>query len=224
MWKRWSCLTDAVKSGFPAPPTCDERDVDSFIAAMDHSARGRVRAVVQAVSVNGARRMLDLGGGSGAYSIAFAKGSPELQSEIIDLPEVVQIAEKHIADAGLSGRITVRSGDMLNVDLPPQGYDFVLLSSICHMFSPEENRTLFARARTALVPKGRIAIADFIADPEKASPRSAALFALNMLVATRGGATYCEPEYDEWLRDAGFGEIKRIRMPGPVNLIVAQAG
>lgn len=221
MWKRWSYLTDSVKTGFPAPSVRDDEHAGTFIAAMDHSARGRVRAMVQAVGVNGTRRMLDLGGGSGAYSIAFAKAAPELHSEIVDLPEVVQIAQKHIADAGLSDRVTVRSGDMLSVDLPPQGYDFVLLSAICHMFSPEENRALFTRARAALAPKGRIAIADFIVDPDKASPRSAALFALNMLVATRGGATYSEPEYEAWLKGAGFSDVKRIRMPGPVNLIVA---
>jgi len=224
MWKRWSTLTESVKTGSPAPRNCDERDVNSFIAAMDHSARGRVRAITQAIGVNGTRRMLDLGGGSGAYSIAFAKTAPELHSEIIDMADVAPIAQKHIADAGLSDRITVRGGDMLTVDLPAQSYDFVLLSSICHMFSPEENRALFARARAALAPKGRIAIADFIANPDKASPRSAALFALNMLVATRGGATYSEPEYESWLKSAGFAEVRRIRMPGPVNLIVAQAG
>ena len=113
---------------------------------------------------------------------------------------------------------------MLVAELPAQSYDFVLLSSICHMFSPEENRALLARARAALAPKGRIAIADFVVDSDKASPRSAALFALNMLVATRGGATYSEPEYEAWLGAAGFSEVKRIRMPGPINLIVAQAG
>jgi len=221
MWKRWSHLTDSVKTGMPAPR--EDESAGTFIAAMDHSARGRVRAVVQAAGLNGARRMLDLGGGSGAYSIAFAKASPELHSEIIDLDDVVQIAREHVAKAGLTDRITVRSGDMLSIDLPAQSYDFVLLSSICHMFSPEENRTLFSRVRGALTPGGRIAIADFIVDPDKASPRSAALFALNMLVATRGGATYSQPEYESWLTAAGFGEVKRIRLPGPVNLMVAQA-
>ncbi len=223
MWSRWSHLTDSVKTGFPAPSVRNDEYAATFIAAMDHSARGRVRAFVQALGVNGARRMLDLGGGSGAYSIAFAKAAPELHCEIVDLPEVVEIAQQHIVNAGLSDRISVRPGDMLTVELPAQGYDLVLLSSICHMFSPEENRALIARARAALAPKGRLAIADFIVDPDKASPRSAALFALNMLVATRGGATYSEPEYGAWLNAAGFGEVTRIRIPGPINLIVAQA-
>ncbi len=187
MWKRWSHLTDSVKTGFPAPSVRVDEYAGTFIAAMDQSARGRAHAIAQAIGANGTRRMLDLGGGSGAYSIAFAKAAPELRSEIVDLPEVVPIAQQHIADAGLADRITVRAGDMLATELPAQSYDFVLLSSICHMFSPEENRALLARAHAALAPKGRIAIADFIADPAKASPRSAALFALNMLVATRAG-------------------------------------
>jgi len=223
MWKRWSRLTDSVKTGFPAPSVRDDECAGTFIAAMDHSARGRAPAIAQAIGVNGTRRMLDLGGGSGVYSIAFAKAAPELRSEIVDLPEVVSIAQQHIADAGLSDRITVRSGDMLVAELLAHRYDFVLLSSICHMFSPEENRALLARAHAALAPNGRIAIADFIADPAKASPRSAALFALNMLVATRGGASYSEPEYEAWLGAAGFSDVKRIRMPGPINLIVANA-
>ena len=213
-----------MKTGFPAPSIRDDKYAGTFIAAMDHSARGRARAIAQAIGVYGTRRMLDLGGGSGVYSIAFAKAAVDLHAEIVDMPEVVPIAKQHIADAGLSDRITVRAGDMLVAELPPQSYDFVLLSSICHMFSPEENRALLARAHAALASKGRIAIADFIVDPEKASPRSAALFALNMLVATRGGASYSEPDYDEWLDAAGFSDIKRVRMPGPINLIVAQAG
>jgi (2Fe-2S) ferredoxin/predicted O-methyltransferase YrrM len=223
MWKRWSHLTNSVKSGLPAPPASSDEYVGTFIAAMDHGARARVHAMVQALGINGTRRMLDLGGGSGVYSMAFANASPELHCEIVDLPDVVPIANQYVASAGLSSRVTVRPGDMLNADLPAHAYDLVLLSSICHMFSPEQNRTLFARAHAALAPKGRIAIADFIVDPDKTSPRSAALFALNMLVATHGGATYSEPEYDAWLKAAGFGAIRRIRMPGPINLIVAQA-
>lgn len=221
MWARWSYLTDSVKTGSPAPSVCNGDWVAPFIAAMDHAARGRARAITQALHLNGTRRMLDLGGGSGVYSIACVRSSPELKSEIVDIPDVVPIAQEHIRQAGLEDRIKVLPGDMLTAPLPPQSYDLVLLSSICHMFSPQENRALLARVHGALAPQGRVAIADFVIDPDKASPRSAALFALNMLVATGGGATYSEPEYESWLKEAGFDEIKRVRVPGPVNLILA---
>ena len=188
---------------------------------MDHIARGRARAVVQAVEVNGGKRMLDLGGGSGAYSIAFAKAAPALRAEIVDLPEVLPITQDHIRKAGLADRITTRAGDMLTVPLESGSYDLVLLSAICHMYSPEENQKLFERAYAALAPKGRLVVSDFILEADKTAPRFAALFALNMLVATRAGASYSEPEYEAWLKQAGFAETKRVRIPGPANLMIA---
>jgi 3-hydroxy-5-methyl-1-naphthoate 3-O-methyltransferase len=221
LWRRWSKLTDAVRSGTAVEVGRDNGWVHSFIAAMDHTARGRARAVAQAVGLNGEKRMLDLGGGSGAYSIAFVKAASGLRSDIVDMPEVVPITQEHIRQAGLGDRIRTRAGDMLSVPLEPAAYDLVLLSAICHMFSPEENRQLLDRAYAALAPHGRLVISDFILDADKTSPRFGTLFALNMLVGTRAGASYSEPEYDGWLKAAGFGKTTRVRIPGPVNLMVA---
>jgi cyclopropane fatty-acyl-phospholipid synthase-like methyltransferase len=186
---------------------------------MDHNARGRAEAVVKAAGVNGARRMLDLGGGSGAYSIAFAKAAPELRGEVLDLPDVLPITQEQLRGAGVAERITTRAGDMLQADLGT-GYDLVLVSAICHMFSPEENGRLLRRIYAALAPNGRVVVQDFILDADKTSPKFAALFSLNMLVGTTAGASYSEPEYTEWMRAAGFREIKRVRMPGPSGLMI----
>jgi cyclopropane fatty-acyl-phospholipid synthase-like methyltransferase len=100
-------------------------------------------------------------------------------------------------------------------------YDLVLISAICHMFSPEENRDLFRRAYQALAPKGQIVVQDFILEPAKTAPRFAALFALNMLVGTRAGSSYSEPEYETWLRKSGFSAVRRVRLPGPSGLMIA---
>ncbi len=221
MWRRWSNLTESVRTGTAVESGRDNGWVKPFIAAMDHTARGRARAVAQAVALNGERRMLDLGGGSGAYSIAFVKAASALQSEIVDLPEVLPITEEHIRQAGMSDRISTRAGDMLSLPLAPASYDLILLSAICHMFSPQENRRLLARAYAALAPQGRLVISDFILEADKTSPRFAALFALNMLVGTRAGSSYSEPEYAEWMTAAGFAGSKRVRIPGPVNLMIA---
>ena len=220
MWKRWSTLTDAMKAGTSVAPRGENGWVKPFIAAMDVNARGRARAVAQAAGVNGAQHMLDLGGGSGAYSIAFAKAAPGLQCEIVDLADVLPITQEHIRKAGLADRISTRPGDMLTIPLEPGKYDLVLLSAICHMFSPEDNRRLLRRAYEALAPKGRLIISDFVLDPSKTAPRFAALFALNMLVGTQAGASYSEPEYAAWLKEAGFADATRVRMPGPASLMI----
>jgi 3-hydroxy-5-methyl-1-naphthoate 3-O-methyltransferase len=221
IWKSWSTLSDAVRAGTSVAPRGDGDSVAPFIAAMDHNARGRARAVLQAAGIDGARRMLDLGGGSGAYSIAFAKAAPTLRVDIVDLPEVVPITQEHIRKAGLADRISTRAGDMLTIPVESGRYDLVLLSAICHMYSPEENRQLFRRAYDTLAPEGRLVVADFILEADKTAPRFGALFALNMLVNTRAGASYSEPEYETWLKEAGFADAKRVRIPGPVNLMIA---
>jgi predicted O-methyltransferase YrrM len=221
IWHRWSTLTDAVRAGTSvgAPPR-NNHWVENFINAMDYNAKQRAPSVVKAVEPGAIKRMLDLGGGSGAYSIAFARAVPGLCADILDLAEVVSMAQKHIHEAGLDGRINTRVGDMLSAPLG-ENYDLILVMAICHMFSPEENRALFQRARKALAPNGRLVIQDFILEPDKTAPRQATLFALNMLVGTRAGATYSEPEYTTWLRAANFSQVRRVRLPGPSSLLIA---
>jgi predicted O-methyltransferase YrrM len=220
VWKAWTTLTDCVRKGTAVQePGVDAHDQDwteAFIAAMHSNAENTAGEVARMVGVEKVRRLLDLGGGSGAYSIAFAKANPALTAEVLDFDAVLRIARKHIAAAGLSGRVTTRAGDMLRDELG-QGFDLVLLSAICHMFGVEENKQLLKRCREALAPGGRVVIRDFILDPGKTSPKGAVLFALNMLVATRSGATYTEGEYREWLLAAGFRTVDR---PDPAGDIL----
>jgi (2Fe-2S) ferredoxin/2-polyprenyl-3-methyl-5-hydroxy-6-metoxy-1,4-benzoquinol methylase len=223
LWPRWSTLTDCVRAGTSVlEHKADGYDMEwtrSFIAAMDRNAGERIPHVVHAIGLEGVRRMLDVGGGSGAYSIACARAAKDLQVEIMDLAEVLPITEKHIAAAGLSGRIRTRPGDFCTDGLG-SGFDLVLLSAICHMLDGPQNLDLFKRCRQALEPQGRLIVQDFILEPDKTAPRSAALFALNMLVGTRAGSSYSTDEYIEWMKEAGFREVQHVRLPGPTGLII----
>ena len=67
-------------------------------------------------------------------------------------------------------------------------------------------------------------IQDFILEPDRTAPKWATLFALNMLVATQAGNTYTEAEYAAWLREAGFQDVRHVRLPGPSGLIVGTRG
>jgi cyclopropane fatty-acyl-phospholipid synthase-like methyltransferase len=163
--------------------------------------------------------MLDVGGGSGAYSIAFARAEPALRAEIFDLATVVPIAQGHVQEAGLSGRITTRVGD-LRVDALGADYDLILLSAICHMLGPSSIVSLLGRCFSALSSGGRLVIQDFVLEADRTSPRSAALFALNMLVGTPDGRTYSHEEYASWLEQAGFADVRRVRLPGPTGLMI----
>jgi (2Fe-2S) ferredoxin/SAM-dependent methyltransferase len=222
-WATWSGLTEVVKAGRPAPRRrLGDREDDwtvPFIAAMHRNAATRARLVVEAVGAGAVKHMLDVGGGSGAYAIAFARANPELQAVVLDLATVLPITESHIAEAGLQGRVTTRAGD-LRSDAFGSGYDLVFMSSVCHMLGPDGNRDLVGRAARALSPGGRVAVQDFIVDPDRTGPRHAVLFALNMLVGTEAGSTYTEEEYASWLEAAGLAQVRRIRLSGPADLMV----
>jgi ubiquinone/menaquinone biosynthesis C-methylase UbiE len=222
LWHRWSGLTECVRTGTAAPDERDAEGTEAFIAAMHNNARQRAAQLAQALAA-GASRMLDVGGGSGAYAIAFAQANPGLRAEVFDQPAVLAIADRHIREAGLEKRIATRVGD-LRADEFGGGYDLVLISAICHMLGVGENRDLLARAFRALAPGGRVAIQDFLLRADKTGPRSGALFSLNMLVNTQGGASYSEDEFTAWLREAGFGEVGRVPLAGPAGVLVARRG
>jgi cyclopropane fatty-acyl-phospholipid synthase-like methyltransferase len=191
----------------------------AFIAAMHRNATARAPVVVKAIGLKNVHRMLDVGGGSGAYSIAFARLNQNLRVELFDLPTVLPIAQNHIQQAGLSDRITTRAGDLRTDDLG-SGFDLILLSAICHMLGADANQNLLERCFAALAPGGRVVIQDFILAPDRTAPLFATLFALNMLVGTPEGSTYTGDEYLSWLTETGFVDTRHVRLPGPTGLVL----
>jgi len=227
LWRTWSTLTECVRAGTSVTrqEVADrgEEWTRAFIAAMHRNARARAPLVVRAVGTEGVARMLDVGGGSGAYSIAFARAKENLEVDLLDLAKVIPIAQGHIESAGLAGRIRTRPGD-LRADRFGEGYDLVFVSAICHMLGAQENKNFVQRCFEALTAKGRLVIQDFILEQDRTAPKWAALFALNMLVGTEAGNTYTEREYATWLKEAGFQDVRRVRLPGPSGLIVGTRG
>lgn len=228
LWNTWSTMTDCVRAGTSVLKREDREGAASpdtwtraFIAAMHHNARERAPHIIRAIGMDGVRRAVDLGGGSGAYAIAFVQASPNLHVDVLDLPNVLKLTGEYVKTAGVTEHITLRPGD-LRSDNFGNGYDLALLSAICHMFSEDENRDLIKRAYAALAPGGRLVIQDFILEEDKTAPKSATLFSLNMLVGTESGASYSEPEYENWMQEAGFTEVARVRLPGPSGLMVGR--
>jgi predicted O-methyltransferase YrrM len=220
LWDQWSTLTQAVRTGTRVlEQERTPEQLEAFIAAMHRGGAERAARVAEALDLSDRSRALDVGGGSGAYSIALARAGRNLHCVLFDLEDVTAIARRHIADAGLSDRITTQAGDF-HTDSLGSGYDLVLISQILHMLSPKDCAALLEKSHDALVPGGMVVIQDFILDDDKTAPRRGALFALNMLVATREGSAYSGAEYVDWLRNAGFEGTRIISLPGlPTGLV-----
>ena len=213
LWGRWSHLADiargiAVKDEFDF--SRDDGELRSFIGAMHSIGAPLAKQIVSSVNPGRARALLDVGGGSGTYTIAFLRAVPEMKATLFDLPDVIEMARERLNSEGLLDRVTLAAGDY-NRDELPAGRDLVLLSAIIHSNSLEENLELYRKSFRALVPGGRILIRDHVMEPDRTRPRDGAIFAINMLVGTSGGGCYTYQEIEDSLLQAGFKGVRLIR-------------
>ena len=195
-----------------------EGSIESFIGAMHVIASKKAPEVVAAIEPGGARRLLDVGGGSGTYTLAFLTAVPEMRATLFDLPSVIEMARSRVHAAGMKDRVRLVSGDFYKDPLPP-GHDLALLSAIIHQNSQEENKALYRRIRDALEPGGRIVVRDYVMSFDRTAPLEGAMFAVNMLAGTRGGSTYTYEEIADGLAAVGFHRIRLIRAQGMFSLV-----
>ncbi len=210
LWDRWSALTKIV-AGPQADKARDDKWLKAFIGGMHVIATPLAARIIALVDPGTSRRMLDVGGAMGTYTLAFLAASPHLRATLFDRPPVVEMARKVLDEAGVLGRVTLAAGDFY-ADPLPSGHDLVFVSAIIHQNSPAENVKLFRKAFEALEPGGRIVVRDHVLSPDRTQPKSGALFAINMLVAQNGGNSYTFSEIAAALAEAGF-ETPRLLNP-----------
>jgi SAM-dependent methyltransferase len=221
VWRNWSQLTDVVL-GKTVPDlkkgVMDKDNLEAFIGAMHVVASRAAPAVVAAVDPAGANRLLDVGGGSGAYTLAFLDAKPTLRATLFDRPPVIEMARTRVQAAAMTDRATLVPGDFYK-DVLPAGHDLALLSAIIHQNSPQENEELYRKIHRALDTGGRIVIRDHVMSPDHTQPLEGALFAVNMLAGTKGGGTYTFEEIEAGLAAAGFTRIRQIQSKGMFSLV-----
>lgn len=226
LYHSWGTLTDAVRrgSGVSAGPVNDRGEtwLGAFISAMNWRANRQAPEVAALLELPENGRVLDVGGGSGAYAAAFTARGGNVRAVVFDLPNVVALTRRHLADAEAGERVSVVAGDYLADELPG-GFSLVWLSHIIHSNSPDQNRNLFAKCRRALLPGGVLALQDFIMDEARTAPPFGTLFALNMLVNTEHGDTYTRAQVEGWMKEAGLVPEKAEETPSGSCIITGRA-
>jgi SAM-dependent methyltransferase len=221
--RRWIQLAEVVKTGRPAARTPSIRgevaDEEAFITAMNDFSWPLADKVIGHIGHLDFQCLLDIGGASGTWTIAFLQTVPQAQAILFDLPPVVKMAKKRIARAGLIKKVKFQSGDFYTDNLPT-GIDFAWLSAIAHQNSREQNRELFKKIYNCLVKNGVLVIRDMVMDSSHTNPPAGALFAVNMLVSTPAGGTYSFDEYSHDLNTAGFSTISLVYRDEGMNSLI----
>ncbi|MEZ4599862.1 MAG: methyltransferase [Syntrophotaleaceae bacterium] len=225
LMESWKRLSQAVKSGLPVRQPYAGDDPEwrrNFLLGMFDLARLLAPKMAAAIDLSDRRRLIDLGGGPGTWAIHFCLENPKLEAVVYDLPTTRPFAEETIARFGLSDRISFQAGNFLKEKIPGS-YHVAWLSHILHGEGPGDVRIILEQAASVLEPGGLLLIHEFVLDDDLAGPLFPALFSLNMLLGTREGRSYSETQLFDFLRSAGFRDLRRLALdlPGDSSVIAA---
>lgn len=212
--RRWSTsLEDRLHGRTPSPAPVDPGAVTKMLDALVVNARESAPGTVDACMTRapGARRALDLGGGHGEYARELAR-----RGLSVTMQDQVQVIDAARRDGRLStAGIDLFAGDLFEV-LAPGPFDLILCAGVSYTLDVARNLELYRRALSVLVPGGVLAVHTFLRDSDFRS----AVFAVQMLVAGRGGDTHGEVEHRRWAAEAGFVDIEVHRLEREPEWIV----
>lgn len=211
---RMLSLAEAAKpGGLRAHWPDDERDGAVMAKAMESYARARGLEITERLDLSGDSRLVDLGCGSGAYSIALAERFPNVFLTLVDLPEVAPtLATLLESRPAVAGRSEIVAADVLEFE-PDKPYDVVLLSNMLHMFGPERAPLVVEHARRVLRPGGRLIIQAQFLEESRMTPRWSVLLDVILMATTPEGANHSVDETRGWMERAGFEGITRVETP-----------
>lgn len=190
-----------------------------FTLALAGRANTVAPVLAEKLDLANSKWLLDVGGGTGIYSIGLVKTHPQLNAIVFDRPEVLKCAEEFITTHEVDDRIKLIPGDMFQ-DEYPKDVDVVLLSNILHDWDIPECMQLIKRCAGVLPKGGKILIHDVLLDDDLSGPLPIALYSASLFSFTEGRA-YSHAEYTSWLQDAGFTIVNTIPTSAHCHVICA---
>jgi 2-polyprenyl-3-methyl-5-hydroxy-6-metoxy-1,4-benzoquinol methylase len=154
-----------------------------------------------------ASKVLDIAAGHGLYGISVAKHNAAAEIFAVDWKPVLEVAQEHAAQAGVSSRYHTIPGSAFEVDLGTE-YDAVMVTAFLHHFDPPTNVGFLRKIRAAMKPGGFLAVVEIVPNEDRLSPPFAAEFSMMMLGSTPAGDAYTLRELEQMLQQAGFREIR----------------
>jgi len=135
------------------------------------------------------------------------------------LPPVEPIAQKHIAAAGLTGRVRTAAGDFFRDPLPKA--DMITMGMILHDWNLENKMHLIRSAYAALPEGGAFVVIEALIDDARRQNLFGLLMSLNMLIEFGEAFDYSGADFRGWCSEAGFKRFEVIHLAGPSSAAIA---
>jgi ubiquinone/menaquinone biosynthesis C-methylase UbiE len=169
-----------------------------------------------------ATKVLDISASHGTWGITLAKKNPQAQLVALDWEPVLKMTHENARNAGLGDRFSTIAGNAFEVDFG-NDYDVVLVPNFLHHFNTADCVRFLKKAYAALRPGGRVAIVEFVPNPDRVTPPQSAAFSIVMLATTPEGDAYTFDEYAAMLAQAGFQKPVANLLPASVNQAIIAA-
>ena len=204
-------LTEAVRRGGTAlgKGMLDPESSEwvKYARAMTPIARRAAEVIATELRKQGeVRKVLDIAASHGMFGISVAKQNPGAHIYASDWKNVLEVAQKNADEMGLGDRYHLIPGSAFETHFG-NGYDLALITNLLHGFDTPTCTELMRKVHLALNPGGRVAIAEYVPNPDRVSPPTAAAFSLTMLAATPSGDAYTFAELESISKAAGFVRV-----------------
>jgi ubiquinone/menaquinone biosynthesis C-methylase UbiE len=197
----------------------DPVEAEVFSIAQHAASIGPAIRLAKTIDLQGSRTLLDVAGGSGAFSITLCRHYPELAATIIDFPNVIEIARRFIADASLSQRIELVGGNALDTDWPGN-QDVVLMSYLLSAVKEDDIPALMASSYRSLRPGGLLIVHDFMLDDDEQGPALAAQWFLMNLALQPDAGSFSAATLGLLLAEQGFMSVSSQTLIPQITKIV----
>jgi 2-hydroxy-4-(methylsulfanyl)butanoate S-methyltransferase len=174
-----------------------------FSSAQHSGSLGPARLMSKRVDLSDRKQLLDIGGGSGAYSLAFCAANPRLDSTILDFPQTIETARTYARQSGLADRIAHLAGNAITTDWP-KGHDVVLMSYVWSAVGGDDIAVLARRAFDALPPGGLVLVHDFMVENSREQPAFAAWYLLGSIFDNPNAVCLTPAYVEDALLRVGF--------------------
>jgi len=168
---------------------------------------GAARKFLSEVDLSGRRKLLDLGGGSGAYSIEAAKKYPDLQAIVLDLAEVAVVSREFIAEHGVADRVSAEKCDFTS-DPFPDGADVILMNSNLPQYSDDVIKQVVKKAYQALLPGGEMHLCGEMVNEDWHGPLIPAMCAVHGVIFNSTALPHRPSDCIGYFEQAGFVDVK----------------
>ena len=218
-YESWGHLSEALRTGSGgttlakggyAGVYADDAAFKIFLRAMTGSSLMPAQALAKIFPWHRHATVIDIGTAQGCVPVEIARAHPHLRGGGFDLPQVEPAFRDYVRGNGLSDRLEFYPGDFFRDDLPRA--DVLIMGHILHNWDLPTKKLLLRKAAQALPDGGALIVYDNLIDDERRHRPHSLLASLNMLIETPAGFEFTEQECIEWMREAGFREVRTERL------------